>query len=362
LSQIRILFAILAIAAPAALAAGCGGDDSSDEDPQTVLEETFNNETPVSSGNVSLNASVSAEGEQGGSFEASLSGPYQSDPDNPNAIPQLDWTGSLSGGGAGESIDYEAGLVVTDDNAFIEYGGETYEVGSKQFTQLKEEVEAQAPVDGDDAQASFQAGCERALEQAGATDTSACEIELESWLTNLTNEGTEDVGGSESVHIHGDADVDQILTDVGELASAVPGAASAGFDPSQLSAFSGAVTEASIDVYSTEDEHLLSKLELALTIDPSVVAGGAIPVDSIEVDFSLEIADINEDVTVQAPEGDVKPLRELLGGAIGDLGPLGGAVPGAGGGGGGGIEDPGAYLECLDRASTPEEIDACAKG
>jgi hypothetical protein len=363
LSHIRTFFAICAIAIPAgALISGCGGDDeSSDEDPQAVLEETFNNEERITSGNLSLSASVSASGEQGGSFEASLAGPFQGDPEDENAIPQLDWSGSVSGEGAGDSIDYEAGLVVTDDNAFVEYGGEAYEVGSDQFTQLKDQVEAQAPDDdGDGGQASFQAGCEQALQQAGATDTSACEIDLESWLTNLTNEGTEDVGGSESVHIRGDADVDQILADIGELASAVPGAAASGFDPSQLGSFSGAVTEAAIDVYSTADEHLLSKLELALAIDPSVIAGGAaVPVDSIDVDFSIEIAEINEEQTIEGPS-DAKPISELLGGLdIGGLGPLGGAIPG--GAGGGGIEDPTAYLECLDQAQTPEEIDACGK-
>jgi hypothetical protein len=362
LTHIRTLFAICAIALPVgAFVAGCGGDDTSDEDPQTVLDDTFDNEESVSSGNLSLNVSVAASGEQGGSFDASLSGPFQGDPENQNSIPQLDWTGSVSGEGGGQSIDYEAGLVVTGDNAFVEYGGETYEVGSKQFSRFKERAEEQSGQTGnDDSQASFQAGCEQALSQAGATDTSGCDIDLQSWIPDATNEGIEDVGGAESIHIHGDADIDQVLTDIGELASAVPNAAASGFDPSQLSAFSDAVTEASVDVYSTEDENLLSKLELALAIDPTQIAGGAeISVDSIELDFSLEFADINEEQTVDAPS-DAKPLADLLGNVgVGGLGPLGGGA--SGGSGGAGIDDPTAYLECLDRAQSPEEINACGK-
>ena len=77
---------------------------------------------------------------------------------------------------------------------------------------------------------------------------------------------------TETVHISGDANVEQILTDVGDLASALPNASSSGFDPSQLQAASGVITDASIDVYSGVDDHLLRKLDANLTIDPSAIA------------------------------------------------------------------------------------------
>ena len=94
----------------------------------------------------------------------------------------------------------------------------------------------------------------------------------------------------------GDANVDQILTDIGNLAAAIPSAASQGFDPSQLGAASGAVTDASIDVYSGVDDHVLRKLDANLTIDPSAIAGGAmIPVSNIQISFSVEIDGLNED-------------------------------------------------------------------
>ena len=78
MTRIRTFAAVCALALPIpAVIAGCGGDDSSSEDPQTVLDETFNNDTQVTSGDLSLTASVSADGDQGGSFEASLNGPFQ---------------------------------------------------------------------------------------------------------------------------------------------------------------------------------------------------------------------------------------------------------------------------------------------
>ena len=353
------LLCLLALAVP--IAAGCGSDEDSGQDPQTVLDETFNNDTKVTSGDLSLSASVNAEGDQGGSFEFSLSGPFQGDPDNENAIPQLDWTATASGEGAGQTIDFSGGLVVTADNAFVEYKDQSYEVGSEAFAQVKKAFEAQAAQQADsDAQGTFQEQCATAIEQAGG-DPAACDIDLESWLTDLSDDGTEDVGGTETVHISGDANIDQILTDIGNLASSVPQASSSGFDPSQLSAVSGAVQDASIDVYSGEEDHVLRKLDVNLTIDPSAVApeGVTVPIGEITVNFAIEIDGLNEEQTIEAPSG-AKPISELLtdlGVDPSSLGGIPGLPGGTSGGGGGGGSD---YLQCVEQASTPAEINDCA--
>jgi hypothetical protein len=361
LTRIRTFFllCLLTLAVPIVIA-GCGGDDSSGEDPQTVLDETFNNDTKVSSGDLSLSASVNAEGDQGGNFEASLSGPFQGDPENENALPQLDWTVSASGSGAGQSIDFSGGLVVTEDNAFVEYNDQAYEVGTDAFAQLKKAFEAQAAQAGDtSSQGTFQEQCATAIEQAGG-DPAACDIDLESWLTNLSDEGTEDVGGTQTIHISGDANIDQILTDIGNLASSVPSAASSGFDPSQLSAVSGAVTDASIDVYSGEEDKVLRKLEVNLTIDPSAVApeGVTVPIGEITVNFAIEIDGLNEEQTIEAPS-DAKPISELLSDLGVDPSALG-QIPGLPGGTSGGSGGGGDYLQCVQQATTPAEINDCA--
>ena len=355
-----ILLCLLALAVPIVIA-GCGSDDNG-EDPQAVLDETFNNDTRVSSGDLSVTASVNAEGDQGGNFEFSLSGPFQGDPDNEHAIPQLDWTVTASGSGAGQSIDFTGGLVVTSDNAFVEYNDQAYEVGSEAFSQIKTAFEAQAQAQedagGSDAQGTIQEQCATAIEQAGG-DPSACDFDIESWLTDLTNEGTEDVGGTDTIHVHGDADVQQILTDIGNLASSVPQAASSGFDPSQLSAASGAVTDASIDVYSGESDHVLRKIDVNLVIDPSALApeGVPVPIGEITIDFAVEIDGLNEEQTVEAPSG-AKPISELLSDLGVDPSSLGGipGLPGGTGGGGSGSD----YLDCVQQATTPAEINDCA--
>lgn len=362
MTRFRTLFIVCALALPVPAAiVGCGGSSDSSEDPQTVLDDTFSNDTSVSSGNLALSASVSADGSQGGSFEASLSGPFQGDPNDPKALPQLDWTATASGSGAGQSIDFSGGLTVTSDNAFVTYKDQAYEVGTDSFAQLRDQFEAQTnAATGGASNASFQEACTQAIQQAGG-DASACDIDFTSWLTNLTNEGTEDVGGTESVHISGDADVQKILTDIGDIASTIPSASAQGFDPSQLSLVSGAVTDASIDVYSSTADNLLTKVEANLTIDPTALGAPSDTVGNVSVAFSVEIDDLNADQTIEPPASP-KPISQLfsdvgidpsaLGGALGA-----GGLPGSSSSGSAGSAD---YLQCVQQATTPAEINACA--
>ena len=124
------------------------------------------------------------------------------------------------------AIDFEGGLAVTEDNAFVEYGGTAYEVGAEMFNSFKEQIEAQPPkgtTDGGDAASSFQEGCEQAIEAQGG-DPAACDFDIGGWFTNLSNEGTEDLEGDEAVHVSGDVDVAQMLDDLVGIAQSVPGA------------------------------------------------------------------------------------------------------------------------------------------
>jgi hypothetical protein len=374
LTRIRTLLAICAVALPVPAAiAGCGDDDdnSSDADPQQVLDATFNNENRISSANVDLDLSVSAEGDEGGSFEASLGGPFQGDPDDPTTIPQLDWTLTASGDIGGQSVDFEGGAVVTPDNAYVEYGGTAYEVGSENFQAAKQQLEASAPPEKDadvGFSEAFQRGCEQSVRQQGG-DPSSCDFDVSAWLTNQTTEGTEDVEGTETNHITGDLNVEQVLTDFGGIASGFPQAQAAPFDFNNLGQLSEAVEDASFDVYSSVDDNTLRKLEFNLAIDPSAISAGTeVPVDSVNLGFALTLGEVNEEQTIEAPS-DAQPIEELanqlnLGGLVvpglgtPDVGDLGGG--GGGGGGGAGSDAAQAYLDCISQAQTAEDQAACA--
>jgi hypothetical protein len=373
LTRIRSLLAICAVALPIPAAiVGCGDDDdssgSSDADPQQVLDATFNNENTISSANVDLDLSVSAEGDEGGSFAASLTGPFQSDPQNPNTLPQLDWTLTATGEGGGESFDFEGGAVVTEDNAYVEYGGAAYEVGSENFQEAKKGLEAGAPADENlGFSEAFRQGCEQSVRQQGG-DPSSCDFDVSAWLANQTTEGTEDVEGTETTHVSGDLNVEQVLTDLGGIAAGLPEAQQAPFDFNNLGQLSTAVEDASFDVYSSVEDNTLRKLEFNLAIDPSAIAAGSeVPVDSINVGFALTLGEVNEDQTIEAPS-DAQPIEDLAGQL--DLGGLGLQVPGFGGGipdvgggsagGGAGNDAAQAYLDCISQAQTAEDQAACA--
>ena len=78
MSRLRFPLPLLAIAALLAMATGlvaCGGGDSSDENPQAVLDgATLEG---VDSADLDLALGIKASGEEGGQVDVDLSGPFQ---------------------------------------------------------------------------------------------------------------------------------------------------------------------------------------------------------------------------------------------------------------------------------------------
>jgi hypothetical protein len=298
LSRLRILVCALAVAVSVPVAvAGCGSSSSSNsEDPNQVLKETFNNPTKITSGNLGIDLSGSAEGTQSGSLNATIDGPFQSDASNPDAFPQFDLTAKVSASGAGQSFNVDGGLITTKDNAYVEYQGQAYEVGTalfNRFQQSYQQAQSQAQAQG---------------QQNASSIFDSLGIDPSTWLTNVSNEGTTDVDGTNTIHIHGDADVPKILSDIQKIAQQTGGTAQS-LTPSQIDQVQSAIKTASIDVYSGESDKLLRKLALTLTIEPPASTSSG--VSSVNVNFSVTLGSVNEPQTITAPS-NTKPLRDLL--------------------------------------------------
>ena len=297
MTRIRTAVAVLAIALPIiAIVAGCGGGSSSNsEDPQQVLDQTFNNPTKITSGKLDLSIDGSAEGQQSGNFSATISGPFQTDPSNKtDASPSSTSRRSVSGSQGGPSISFDGSLIATKDNAYVEYQNQAYEVGTAAFQQFA---------------TAYAKAAKQNQANGSSSGFSQFGIDPKTWLTNVSNEGTTDIDGTNTIHIHGDADVGKIVTDLQKVSQQTSGTTQQ-ISPDQLKQLTDAVQTASIDVYSDADNHLLTKLAVSLAIAPPSSAGSS--VSKINVNFSITLSDVNQPQTITAPS-NAKPIADLLG-------------------------------------------------
>lgn len=335
--------------------AGCGDDDSSggssDADPQAVLDSALGGDQQIDSGVLELSFELEATGSEPGTLSASLSGPFQSGGED-GALPQLDLTASANVDAAETQLDFEGGLTIVSDGAYISYGGTDYQVDDATFSLLQQSYEQSAQLQ--------ESGGETGSLQAFGVDPAT-------WVTDLTNEGTEDLDGTEVVHVSGAADVGAVVDDLTAVAEQTGQADQVG--AASLEQLESAVSNATIDVYASAEDNTLRKLDLSVDIDDP--ASDA----TITVLLSIGISDPNGDQEITAPDG-AEPLAGLLeqipGGAetLGGLGALGtdpsgtGFAPDAGSGGTGvspSADSASEYYDCAASAQTESDLQACAE-
>lgn len=378
MSRFRIFTLLATAVALAGAFAACGGSDSSSEDPQQVLETATLE--GVKSGTVDLSLGVKAEGDSGGDLSVSLSGPFQSR--GLETLPELDMDVSAKGDLDGESVDFEGGIVLLSDRAFIGYNGSEYEVDPTTFGFVK-------------------SGFEQGLSEAGAegesADVTACQkalagIDLTTVIDNLESDGSADVDGTSTTKVSGDLNpegaVDAIIALTEDPACSSQLEAAGPLPLDELEAARGevskAVKDAHIEVYVGDDD-IIRKAVADITIEPKDAVG-----ETVEIEFELTLGGVNESQKIAAP-ADAKPLEglfneldidptELL--EAGSSGGLGGLLEGIGGDSGGGeaespelevnpeelpdAEASQEYLECLkeaanDSGTTPSDLQACAR-
>jgi hypothetical protein len=369
LSRLRTLLLFAALAGLATVFAACGSSDSgsSDESPEAVLKgSTFEG---IESADLDLSVKVDVSGDEGGNVDVSVSGPFQSK--GGSQLPELDLTAEASGSVGGKDVDFDGGIVLVPNKAYVSYEGEDYEVDPTTFSFVQSAIE----------EAQQESGAEGGTE--GATkcqEEAAGKFSAEDFVENLTNEGSADVGGTETTKVSGDLDVGSALEAVTELTE-IPACSSqlkaAGPLPlGELEDAQGeiekALKSAHADVYVGDD-----KIIRRFTADFDIQPEGSGKAVKIEVDLSL--SGVNDEQEITTPEG-AKPLTdlfqklginpiELLQGAQGGAG-LGGLLEQLGGstgtelpgiGGGGGSSSQSEYIECVQGASTPVDLQNCAK-
>jgi hypothetical protein len=366
LTRIRLLFVACMFAVLATGLVACGGGDNGGgggEDPQKVLDQTFSGDNEkVTSGDLDISLKVDAKGESGGNFDVSLSGPFESQGEK--QIPKLDLSLSADSSGASSADEhFDGGLISTGDAAFVSYKGTDYEVDQSLFDQFKSQFES-ATGQQQQSQQSFG----DFFKQLGIDDP-------KSLLTNLSNEGTADVEGTETNHISGDVDVAKAVDGFKSLLGSASllqqlGGSSADLPSAdQLNQVADAVKQAHFDIYSGADDHILRRLTIALSIEPK---SGSL--SKADIDFDFTLGGVNESQTIEAPS-NAKPFKDLLSAlgvpasALGQLGTLGlGAGQGSSGGTGNtspvtppSVDTQAAqkYLQCISQASSAADLQQC---
>jgi hypothetical protein len=367
LSRFRIFALLAAVAVLATVFAACGGGDddeggSSSDDPQKVVENA--SLEGVKSGELDLSLQVNAEGEEGGEVDVSLSGPFEEGAKG--ELPQLAMTAKVEGSVEGEDVNFDGGLTLLTDRAFVDYEGTAYEVDPTTFGFVK-------------------SAFEQAQQKNGEEDITACQeaaegIKFSQLAKNLKSEGDADVDGTSTTKVSGDLDIDGGIDALIKLTE----------DPacsSQLEAagplpigeleeakgeLSKAIEKAHVDLYVGDDD-IVRKMAMELTVAPPEAKN-----EKVELEMELTLSGVNEEQSFPSPENakplealfkqlDVNPLELLEAG--GDQG-LGGLLEGLGGGtssGGsssGGGSASGAsqdeYVKCLQKAKTPADLQKCA--
>ncbi|MET0557052.1 MAG: hypothetical protein ABW065_00055 [Solirubrobacterales bacterium] len=366
MSRFRTFALLAALLALAATLAACGSSSKSDEDPQKVVESATLE--GVKSGNIDLSLGVEAEGKEGGDVKVSLSGPFQTT-GGKESLPELDMTAKANGSLEGEDVDFEGGITVLSDRAFVNYKGTEYEVDPTTFGFVK---------------SSFEQAQQGSGEESGSADVSACQeaaegLKFGDFFETLENEGSADVEGTSTTKVSGDLNVggaiDALikLTENPACASQLEAAGPLpiGELEAAKSEVTGAVKKAHAELYVGDDD-IVRKVAAELSVEPK---GSN---EKVDIDLELTLSGVNEDQTITAPSG-AKPLEglfrqlnvnplELLEAAQGEggfeglleglmEGATGGSSSGGGSNGGGSQQE---YLDCLKEANSPTDLQHCA--
>jgi hypothetical protein len=352
LNRIRVSVALALALASALLIAACDGGGNN-EDPQQVLTETFSNPTSITSGNFDLDVKIETSGgDEPGSLEVKLGGSFQSP--GPGQFPEFDFDLSYHGDSGSQTSSGSGGLTATGDGAFIKIQGTEYAVPQRlydAFTSTYEQLQSQSG-----------SGQQKGLLQSLG-------INLVGWLTDLKNEGTEDVEGQKTIHISGKANVPQIVDDLKTIAKEA-GTPVGKINIAQLDQLNSIVQSGDVDVNSGESDKLLRRLSVSFDLKPPPGTPGA--PDSLTFDLELNLADVNNPQTIQAP-ANAQPLSANVLRQFGiDPSQLGSALRG-GLGTSGVLPESGrsraaptpsaaqAYQQCLSQASGVTALQQCAK-
>jgi hypothetical protein len=250
---------------------GCGAREAE------VVKGAF--EKDIKSANVELRLSAQSSQE---ALNVTLNGPYQSN--GKGEIPSADLALKIEGA-APKTL--EGRLISTGKNAFVEYEGETYEVGEEQIAELEKQGASGAP------------------NQLTPADIQKLMGTMQDWFPQSDAQENADLDGEAVTRGTGKLDLSEALTDLKELAKK-PGMSGAEglkeLSHGDIKRIERMVSDPrfTIDVGSSDGK--LRRIEASIKVDDSSDKG--------TTSFSLRFKDVDKPVTIDAPSSG-KPIEEL---------------------------------------------------
>lgn len=299
MNRARLLTILLALVALAAALVACGGGGS--DDPQTIVDEATLQ--GIESANLEMALGLDIKGSEAGHLDVNLAGPFEGEAEA--ELPKLDLALTANGSVGGEKIDFEGGLTLLGDKAYVGYAGTEYEVDPATFNFVRSAIKRRAGSPNPGAEAT---GCQEA----------AAEMELSGLVENLKGEGSADVGGTSTNKVSGDLDVAGAIDAAIELSEnpacseqlravgSLPSRAQLEKNRGELES---AVKSAHVDLY-VGDDHIVRRIDVQAKVEPQKGKARA-KAKSVEVEFDLKLTGVNEEQTIEAPASS-RPLSALF--------------------------------------------------
>ena len=266
----RTGIAILACGVGVALT-GCGAQEA--EVVQTAFEKD------IKSANIEVALNVKATQ---GAMSLKLAGPYQSN--GKDQLPSADLAVQIMGA---TPSAINGRVISTGKNAFVEYGGETYEVGEDVVAQMQKSGESSG--------------------QLTPNDIKTMMGQMQDWFPQSDTQEDADLDGEAVTRVTGKLDLSAALTDLKELAKR-PGMSGAEglkqLSEGDIKRVERMFSDPKFTLDVGRDDGKLRRIVATLKVDDGQDKG--------TMEFSMRFKDVDKPVKIDAPAtGSGKPIEEL---------------------------------------------------
>jgi hypothetical protein len=277
---VRLAAALVAVLALAL--AGCGDDDGgggSGGDAEALLKRGF--ATDVDTGVAKFAMELEVRGVQGldGPLRLELDGPFRAAP-SPTEMPDLDMDFEASGAGQ----TFTGHVIVTRENGWVEFRGETYEVGEELWARVIEFL--------------------RRSNQGRPNTFGDAGVDPLDWVDDAETDGEEEIGGTTTTKVTGKLDMEALLRDSSKISTQR-------LPESTLRDINDFVDDVDFEAWIGDDDiwrRLKAETEFEVPEADRDSLGG---MEGGRFSLDMELADPNEPVEIEGP-AEARPIDELL--------------------------------------------------